>query len=230
MAKKRALLMVKMDPPGSREAEWNDWYNNRHVAARLAAEGFLFIRRYREIEVDPNRFARQGDAKYLALYDLASTDVLNSEGYLEIKKREAAQPADSFEAITKGLMNVSRGVYEQIFPETGDYRPPDSKFLLVVGHDVPHHMDREYNVWYNTEHIPVVTKIPGFLTARRFVLAKGEFGSKNAPKYLSLYDLEKAPIFDADIRKASATPWSAWLQGKYERKIRLLYERIYPRP
>ncbi len=41
MTQKRALLLAKMDPSTEHESEWNEWYNNRHVADRLALLGFL---------------------------------------------------------------------------------------------------------------------------------------------------------------------------------------------
>jgi len=31
MADKRAVMLVRMDSPSEKEAEWNDWYNNKYI-------------------------------------------------------------------------------------------------------------------------------------------------------------------------------------------------------
>jgi hypothetical protein len=47
MAVDRTIIFVRANSPGSDETEWNDWYENQHVAARLEIPGFLCIRRFR---------------------------------------------------------------------------------------------------------------------------------------------------------------------------------------
>ena len=44
--------------------------------------------------------------------------------------------------------------------------------------------DEEFNAWYDTEHLPQLLKLPGFLDAARYVAVKG------GPKYLAAYELE----------------------------------------
>ena len=63
MTKKRALLMVKVDPPEEQESEWNNWYNDKHVAARLNVPGFLSARRFSLMEGVPKQYAVAGEAK-----------------------------------------------------------------------------------------------------------------------------------------------------------------------
>ena len=63
MTQKKALLFVKLDPPRERENEWNDWYNDKHVADRLAIPGFLSARRFTKIEGIPKEYATTGEAK-----------------------------------------------------------------------------------------------------------------------------------------------------------------------
>ena len=47
MANDRTIIFVRTNSPGSDEAEWNDWYEKQHIAARLEIPGFLCIRRFR---------------------------------------------------------------------------------------------------------------------------------------------------------------------------------------
>ncbi|MDO8568587.1 MAG: hypothetical protein Q7R57_07720 [Dehalococcoidales bacterium] len=232
MPKKRALILVKMDPPaGVDEVAWSKWYHTTHLETRLALPGFLYARRFVRIEEALKRAAAEPQTKYLALVDLTSIDVLKSDAYLQLREKEASLPANSFEAITRKAPNFARGNYEQIFPETGDYRPPNTRFLFVVGHDVPAGKHKEFNAWYNTEHIPGMLRCPGFVAARRFKLAK-EFtppGVAPVPQYISVYDLDRENPFRGDIFEQEAdTPWTTWVRSWFQRRIRMLFRRIYP--
>ena len=45
--------------------------------------------------------------------------------------------------------------------------------------------DAEYNLWYDTRHIPDVLAVPGIVSARRFKATVD-----NQPQYLALYEIE----------------------------------------
>ena len=177
--------------------------------------------------------------KYLTLYQLTDIDVLNREPYLSLRDREVYSPPDSFEAITRGLSDLSGGVYEQIFPEEGGYEIHQlAQFLLAVGHaDLPPEKEEEYNDWYNTEHIPSYSEIPGFLSARRFRIAEGSMSAMpGAPmpeaRYSAMYDLVNDRVFATDeFKQRSATPWSTrirsftWSRRKMSNLYRLIYSK-----
>jgi hypothetical protein len=234
MTQKRALLLAKMDPPAQNEVEWNEWYNNRHVADRLALSGFLSGRRFTKVEGIPKDISIAGDGKYLALYNLANTSVLKAKPYQELRDKEARQSPDSFEVTVFKLPKFARGVYRQIFPEQGEYRVPASRYVFVVGHEIPRNKHKEFTVWYNTEHIPGLLSVPGFLTARRFILADREVPPMVGPggilpRYLTVYDIESEDAFETEaFMKAAQTPWTQWVRSWYTRKMCMLYRRIYP--
>src|SRR4051812_23955174 len=71
MPKGLLLMMTDIDP--AHEEDFNRWYEEEHLAERMAIPGFINARRFTAIE---------GGPKYLALYDLDSTDVLLSPTYL----------------------------------------------------------------------------------------------------------------------------------------------------
>lgn len=235
MARKRALLLAKMEPPAQGEAEWNTYYNNVHVADRITIPGFLSARRFTEIEGIPKQYSIPGDSKYLALYDLAHVNVLNEEPYQKVWQKDHSQPPDSFEAQISNLPKFVRGVYEQIFPENDDYKVPKSKFVLLVGHEIPHGKLREFDAWYNTEHIPSLLKVPGVLNIRRFLMAEHKVPPMVnrggvVSKYLTIWDVEDPRSFETEtFLKASASPWSQWVRSWYTRKICCLYQCIYPK-
>ena len=207
------------------ENDWNNWYNSKHIPSRLNIPGFLSARRF--VAVD-------GDPKYMTIYDLADVHVLKSEAYLKLRDKEAALPSGSFEAITPTLPNYSRGLYEQIYPEQGEYQIPNTEFLFVVGLDVPPAREEEFNAWYNTEHILAMLRVPGFVTARRFVAAQIELPPRagtrpSGPKYCALYDLESEKVRQsAAYLKERESPWTSWVRSWYIRRWLGDYRRIYP--
>jgi hypothetical protein len=234
VAPKQALLLAKMDPPAEHESEWNEYYNNRHVADRLVLPGFLSGRRFTKVEGIPKDTSIAGDAQYLALYDLANTGVLKAEPYQRLREKEAGLSPDSFEVTVFKLPKFARGLYRQIYPEQGEYRIPSSKYVFVVGHEIPRHKRKEFTAWYNIEHIPGLLSVPGFLTARRFILADREVPPMVEPggilpRYLTIYDIESEDVFETDaFMKATKTPWTLWVRSWYKRKMCLLYRRIFP--
>jgi hypothetical protein len=234
MSERPALIVVMLDKPDSHESEWNAWYDTKHIPNRLAIPGFLNSRRFAKIESTAVGFSNSREPKYLTLYDLETTDVLRAQAYLELKQNETAKASDSFESITLRLPKFARGVYNQVYPPTGSYKPPNTNYIFVVGHEVPENRIEEFNAWYDTEHIPAMFRVPGFVTARRFVMASSEYppilGKEGfLPLYLTIYDIENVELFQSeDFLRERESPWSTWVRSWFSRKIRAIYYRIYP--
>ena len=77
--------------------------------------------------------------------------------------------------------------------------------ILLVYTDIDPGHDEEFNAWYDTEHLPDLLRMPGFLDAARYVAVKG------GPKYLAAYELESADAFKSpEFQKyrANPSPWS----------------------
>ena len=72
MTNKNGLLLFMTDIDPANEAEFNRWYEEEHLAERMAIPGFINARRFQTVE---------GSPKYLALYDLETPDVLQSQAY-----------------------------------------------------------------------------------------------------------------------------------------------------
>jgi hypothetical protein len=101
------LLLVAIDVEPRHEAELDRWYDEEHIAERMAIPGFLRVRRF---------VALEGGPKYLALYDLESPEVLDSAAY-----RHAAGPgATPMTRHMQTLFNpMVRNVYAQIRHQEG---------------------------------------------------------------------------------------------------------------
>jgi len=76
MTQSSGLLVVMVDVDPEDEDELNRWYDEEHIAERLGIPGFVRVRRYKAVE---------GSPKYLALYELESPDVVQSEEYQYMK-------------------------------------------------------------------------------------------------------------------------------------------------
>lgn len=71
----KGFLLVTMQPPPAFEEEFNAWYDTEHLPERLAVPGFETALRFVCIS---------GHPRYLAMYDLAHPQVLDSPDYLKV--------------------------------------------------------------------------------------------------------------------------------------------------
>jgi hypothetical protein len=67
-----------------------------------------------------------------------------------------------------------------------------AKYTFIVMTNPVTGKETEFNEWYNTNHIPDVLNVPGFVSGHRFRLAETQMGgdSSKAYKYLALYEIE----------------------------------------
>jgi hypothetical protein len=98
----KGLLLVMADIDPEDEDEFNRWYNQEHLPGRLSVPGFVSGRRYRAID---------GSPKYLALYELESSEVLNSKEYRAVSKENETQWS---KRMFKKWKNTVRNVYVEI--------------------------------------------------------------------------------------------------------------------
>lgn len=116
----RGLLLTMTEPPAAMEEEFNAWYDEEHMAERLAIPGFRSARRW-VADVAP------GEGKYLATYELDSPGVLQSAPYLA---RFQNQTPWSRRCLGKAVV-FRRWACEQTAP--GDADPhAAAKYLLCV--------------------------------------------------------------------------------------------------
>ena len=100
------LLKVEANcTDSSREAEFNDWYNNTHIPDIQETKGFVKATRYEILEPTP------GKGKYVAVYEIECDDLddLMMKHGKNMKNKEA-------QGRMTDLINVTaRGVYKQIY-------------------------------------------------------------------------------------------------------------------
>jgi hypothetical protein len=84
--------------------------------------------------------------------------------------------------------------------------------LITVRLDVPDSARDEFTDWYNLEHVPQLTAMPGFVRTRRY------FCDKLDIRYLAWYEtaddgVESGPHFQGIV--ANPTPWSLRMRRHY---------------
>jgi hypothetical protein len=113
----KGFLLVLMEPPPSFEREFNDWYETEHPPERLAVPGFESGLRYLSVE-NPRR--------YLAVYDLTSANVLQSERYLSVSLNNST----SWTKRVASKVRAYRASGDQIYPGHLN-TDPSSEILLL---------------------------------------------------------------------------------------------------
>ena len=90
--------------------------------------------------------------------------------------------------------------------------PLHGKGMLVVFNEVAAEDERDFNEWYNREHIDERVGLPGFRRGRRYVAVRG------SPKYLATYECDKVedlatPGYLALL--ADQTPWTKAVMARF---------------
>ena len=180
MASKKgtALMMVWADIPAEKEADFNKWYNEEHLAELLSVPGILNAARYEAVKSGP---------KHLACYELESPAVVESDAFKSRPRTEWGKRVSPSVIGTTVINNV----YEMIRPASlsPDIEGSDMAPALQIGRmAVPAGQEEEWNQWYNTVYTPNYEKVPGCIRARRWKAVKGE------PKYAVVYEFENENV------------------------------------
>ena len=193
-----SLFCVYSNPGSMPETEYNDWYDNEHVPARLSVPGFESVARYRALDgLEP---------PWLATYELVP-GTLDTPAY----KALAETASDREKSIMSRLALERRlyGLVEEHFaagaesadgPGLADGPAP---VVMAVSMSVPAGTEDDLAAYYAQEHYPMLLAVPGWRRIRRYRLATG-----TGPMYLSLHEVDGQHAFEEDAYKAAtSTPW-----------------------
>jgi len=186
--------------------EFHDWYDTEHLPERQRVPGFLVCQRWIGAD-DP--------AISVATYDLESHAVLKTPGYLAIGGENLSPWSKRVTARVERLMRFEG---DQILP--GDALP-DAKAggLLMIAMNIAPEHEADFNAWYDTEHIPALSTVPGVLSARRF---RGTGGRK----YVALYHLEAPEVQDSsEWKKMRESEWTDRLKPHFRDFLRIVCRR-----
>ena len=85
--------------------------------------------------------------------------------------------------------------------------------------------DEEFNAWYDTQHLPQLLSMPGFLDAARYVALKG------GPKYLAAYEIENTEAVQTpEFLNRTVPPWDRRMSPRVIGKnlTRIVGQQIFP--
>jgi hypothetical protein len=210
MSRPLGLLVAGFNYSAVNADEFNDWYDNEHIPERRRVPGFI----------NAERWLGTDDPKVsVATYDLQSPDALRSPLYRAIAY-------DNLSPWSKRMVGrcqrICRFEAEQTVPGSVA-APGEAAGLLLSAMNVDPAVEADFNAWYETEHLPQLSQVPGCLAARRFRVTSG------AQRYLALYHLTGPEVVESRAWKAAgATPWALKLRPHPADRLRLLLRRYQP--
>jgi hypothetical protein len=188
----KGLLFMAFDFSTAHADEFHDWYDQEHVPERLRVPGFLNADRW---------IADDNPMVHVATYDLENAAVLSSPPYRAVG---GANQSVWTKRVTSMCRRIMRYEGEQLVP--GDQTAaPGAGALLVASMTPDPDAEAEFNDWYDNEHLPNLSRVPGVLSARRFRATDTE----SERRYLSLYHLRDRDVSRSDAwATASNTQWT----------------------
>jgi hypothetical protein len=122
MTQNKGLLLVTMEPPPTLEEEFNAWYDTEHLPQRQSVPGIETAHRF---------ICLSGWPRYLATYDLASLEVIESAAYQAISGPHLSPWSRRLIAKVAGYY---RAVAEQVYPGTAlTHEDQPALRLVLVG-------------------------------------------------------------------------------------------------
>ena len=167
------MLAVWSEVSEEHEEEFNEWYNQEHIAERLSVPGVLSAARYEAVKSGP---------KHLAVYELEHSSVMQSPEYAALK----SNPTEWSKRMSPDVIGTKyiRNVYEMIFPTelTEEIALSPMAPALQVGRmNIPSNTENEWNNWYNKIYVPNYETVNGVIRGRRYKVVEG------SPKYMTFY-------------------------------------------
>ncbi|MBF2714093.1 hypothetical protein GOZ80_18400 [Agrobacterium vitis] len=205
-----AVLFSEMTPQPDWEDTFNTWYDTEHIPIRMKVPGFEGAQRYRDI----------AGGGYLAVYDMAAPEVLESAEYLQIKNSPSEQTASMLGSVSGFTRYTGKLIGLQMRPQVEDVDMLlSSPFLYAVFFSVPADSEADFNAWYDAEHVPMLLGCAEWLGCRRYRIVSG------APEnftHIALHHLKDLSALDSPERaRARRTEWrdrlasNDWFKGSY---------------
>lgn len=201
MSQLPTIYTVRLDVSSEIEDEFNHWASGKHIADLLDA-GFLSADRFKSVK---------GEPKYLHIYELPTSDILNSDAYKAI----AINDKDGTDLVESGTQNESAALYSQeaamnVTVDSNGLSRLTANHIIMIRMEVAPDAADELIKWHSEEHIPILLEASGMLTGRlcrRTALHPSV--PCNEPEWLSIYEMETPDTLkDSKIKTANETEWA----------------------
>ena len=199
----KGILLVAFDFTRAHEDEFHEWYDLEHIPERERVPGFGDCARW--ISVENPKIA-------LAIYELDSLGVLETPAYRAIGGENLSVWSKRMIGICERLLRFEG----EKFGGGAAEAPRGAGGLLINAMNVAPEHEAEFNEWYDSEHIPALSAVPGALAARRF-------RSAGSPRYLAIYHLQSPEVAtSAAWQTAANTPWTERIRHHFGDRKRIL--------
>ncbi len=157
MIKGDAVLISEMTPSRGEERSFNRWYEKDAMPGNLASiPGLLSAMRYKS----------KAGPHYLAIYELASRAVADSEEY----RRRISSPDAAIGEMTDRLSGRTSYLATEasvaIQPD-GRRNPLDARVILCMFFNVPMERAGAFDHWFDSEYAPILLECGDWLMARQ---------------------------------------------------------------
>lgn len=191
------VLFSEMTPAEAWEAEFNSWYDEEHIPVRMELEGFAGAQRYKRNERD-----------YLAVYDLASVEALETPSYQQLKNAPSQQTERMLGSVAKFSRYIGRGIGSV----SSSANMLEAPVLYAVFFEAAASELADFDAWYALDHVPILMECEDWLGCRRFELTASHPHSHNR---LALHYLAREDALRSEARlRARNTPWRQRLSEK----------------
>jgi len=169
-----ALFLVRMDVAHDHEARFNEVYDREHVPNLRGVPGVRRASRYRQ--------PSPTEPRYLAAYELDNAQVVDSPAW-----KTAGEAGQWPAGIRPHTMNRHLALYEWVGGSAA--LTGKTPYVFWVMMDIEPHREALFNELYDTEHLPLLLKLPGSVNAVRYrTTVAGE------PRYLCAYEVENTDL------------------------------------
>ncbi|PGH15544.1 hypothetical protein AJ79_02326 [Helicocarpus griseus UAMH5409] len=230
------LLYVTMQPgPSLPPAQFHDWYNNEHGPTRLRLPFITNGFRFRTTDTSGSN---PTSPEWLAIYDVTDMAEMKREPYLRLRRDDVKSTR---EKETMAQIAIERKLFdfvesrecegyvplEAMSEAAAEAQGKEKRVLVAITQTLHADQEEEFNNWYRTEHLPLLSKVPGWLRTRRFVSSAVE--PTETKEYLSLHEYvsHEGPS-GPEIQAMNATPWRERVMSTVVRgRSRRVYEHYY---
>ena len=204
-----AALISQMTPPPGEDEEFDAWYRDEHVPARMRISGFLGAVR---------GWAVRGDPRHLVVYELRDLDVLSQLAYRDLKEHPGART----EHMLSHVAAFTRFTCEQIGDSGNAAR---GRYFYLVTFEVPPAAEGEFDAWYAEDHVPTLMASSHWQRIRRFAVSTGDPAGVTR---IALHEIDDLAALDSPERaEARASGWRARLASQpwFDTARYAVYER-----
>ena len=217
------------------DSDFNDWYDNVHAPSRAGCPGVHHVSRW--IATDDKT------PSWLATYELDDVSALQTDAYKRARENDGDDESTMFSDLSRRVYRIlsdKRADGYATYCGSGQARAMTHVALQPdkTGSEMG---DEEFNRWYEEEHVPLLSKCPGWLRSTRWELVDemdprtGEKHTDQVAKFLACHEWEDADAVytSPEFEHAVTTPWRTKVMARVdpkteERRLFQLWRQFLP--